>query len=55
MSDKVSFFLTIVIFILSAANCVLNIIGGNYALAVIWGIVAVCNIISTVLRLKNKK
>ena len=55
MKDKVSLILTIAILVLSAANCILTIIGGNYVLSVIWGIVAVLNIISLVLKLKQKK
>ena len=55
MNGKVSFILTIAIVVLSAANCVLNIIGGNYVLSVIWGIVAVLNIVAIVLKIKQKK
>lgn len=51
----ISVILTIAILILCAVNCVLYIMGGNYALAVIWGIIAVLNIVSIVLKTKQKK
>lgn len=54
MNDKVKFILTIVIIVLALACSILNIIGGNYVLSVIWGAVAVLNIISIVLMLKEK-
>ncbi|MGN0637554.1 MAG: hypothetical protein ACI4J0_04210 [Huintestinicola sp.] len=54
MDAKVSFILTLVIIVLSIANSILNIIGGNYGLSVIWGAVAVLNIISIVLRSKKR-
>ena len=53
MNDKVKFILTIVIIVLSIACSMLNIIDGNYVLSVIWGIVAVLNVISIVLTLKK--
>lgn len=54
MNNKVKFILTIVIIVLALACSILNIIGGNYVLAVIWGVVAVLNIISIILILKKK-
>ncbi|WP_432649836.1 hypothetical protein [Huintestinicola sp.] len=55
MNDKVKFILTIVIIVLAAACSILNIIDGNYVLAVIWGAVAVLNIVSIVLKIKYKR
>ena len=54
MKDKVKFILTIVIIVLALACSILNIIGGDYVLSVIWGAVAVLNIISIILILKKK-
>ena len=54
MNNKVKFILTIVIIVLALACSILNIIDGNYVLAVIWGVVAVLNIISIILILKKK-
>lgn len=55
MNDKVKFILTLVILVLALACSILNMIGGNYFPAVIWGIVAVLNIISLVLTVKHRK
>ena len=54
MNDKIKFIFTIVIIVLALACSILNIIGENYVLSVIWGVVAVLNIISIVLTLKKK-
>ena len=54
MNNKVKFILTIVIIVLAAACSIMSILGGNYVLSVIWGAVAVLNIISIVLTLKKK-
>lgn len=54
MNNKVKFILTIVIIVLALACSILNIIGGDYVLSVIWGVVAVLNIISIILILKKK-
>lgn len=54
MNNKVKFIITIVIIVLALACSILNIIGGDYVLSVIWGVVAVLNIISIILILKKK-
>ena len=54
MNNKVKFILTIVIIVLALACSILNIIGGDYVLSVIWGVVAVLNIISIILILKKE-
>lgn len=55
MNSKVRFILTIAIIVLAVACSILNSLSGNYVPAVIWIAVAVINIISIVLTLKQKK
>lgn len=54
MKGRVSVILTTIIAVLAAFCSVMNIMGENYVIAVIWGAVAVLNIISALLKIRQK-